>query len=272
MMCRSICVVIFSVFFELPQAMAFDHDHNLWAMVLKQHVRWEQKSSRLNYAALKEDPLVLSQYLKEVSSVSAANFQTWNRDEQLAFLINAYNAWTIQLILDHYPVKSIKDIGGFFSSPWKKEFFVLFGKKRHLDWLEHDKIRKFYPEPRIHFALVCASIGCPGLQPVPFTASHLNKQLDAATRIFLNDTTRNRYDKKSNELELSPIFKWYREDFVNQGGSVQEFVLTYADSLQGLAKESLRKISISYLDYDWSLNEIKGEHVKKEKEIPIDRK
>jgi hypothetical protein len=236
-------------------AMAFDHSHGAWSAVLKQSVSWSESTSAVNYRKLKSDSLGLEQYLATLSDVTTTEFNKWTRDQQLSFLINAYNAWTIKLILDHYPVKSIKDIGGIFSNPWKMKFFKLFGNKTSLDWIEHEKIRPGYDEPRIHFALVCASKGCPGLRAEAFTADTLEAQLQDSAAKFINDKTRNHYDAAKQELYLSPIFKWYKEDFIKAKGSVQSFVFTFL-TVSSKSISPTVSPTISYLDYDWTLNEI----------------
>lgn len=237
------------------QAMTFDHGHSGWNEVVKKLVVWTNFASTVNYKELKSNSKVLDKYLEALSNVKSSDFAKWTRDEQLAFLINAYNAWTVKLILENYPVKSIKDIGGFFSSPWKKKFFKLFGNDSSLDWIEHEKIRPVYNEPRIHFALVCASVGCPGLRAEAFTAERLNEQLEDSTKRFLNDSSRNRFDSVKNKFFLSSIFKWYKDDFVKSKGSVQAFVIPYMKLPKNEPLSAVQKVSIEYLDYDWSLNE-----------------
>jgi hypothetical protein len=188
--------------------------------------------------------------------VSKAQFDQWTQAQRLAFLINAYNAFTVKLIVDHYPIDSIKAIGGFFRSPWKIKFFTLFGEKAYLDYIEHELIRgKDYAEPRIHFALVCASVGCPKLQPQAYTAERLELMLESATRTFLQDVSRNRYDAPSNTVYLSSIYKWYGEDFVEKTASVEGFVASYlSDDATVQQKIRQRQVDVEYLDYDWSLN------------------
>lgn len=237
------------------QALAFDHSHSGWNEIVNRLVTWTNSASTVNYRDLKSNSKALDQYLKGLSDVKSSDFEGWTRNQQLAFLINAYNAWTVKLILENYPVKSIKDIGGIFSSPWKKKFFKLFDKETSLDWIEHDKIRPTYKEPRIHFALVCASIGCPGLRAEAFVAEKLNQQLDDSTKRFLNDPSRNHFDQSNKELALSSIFKWYKDDFVKAKGSIQAFIFPYMDSLKKENLGSIQKFSIRYLEYNWALNE-----------------
>ncbi|WP_246004379.1 DUF547 domain-containing protein [Marinimicrobium koreense] len=241
----------------------FDHQHKTYAEVLENHVEWREDgtASTVDYPALKADPDNLDQYLERLSGVEKTSFDNWNKDQQLAFLINAYNAFTLKLIVDHYPVDSIKDTGSFWQNPWNKRFFTLLGEDMHLDQVEHEIIREpgTYNEPRIHFAVNCASIGCPALRTEPFTAEQLEQQLEDSTERFLRDETRNRF--RDGQLEVSSIFKWYREDFERgwQGiDSLNAFFLRYANSL-GLSeteKEQLRQDAVDYrfLDYDWRLN------------------
>lgn len=241
--------------FVCEPAMAFDHQYVEWNSIVKQSVSWSGSVSTVNYKELKANPKALNHYLKSITEVQTSEFDQWTRNQQLAFLINAYNALTIKLIVDHYPVNSIKDIGGIFSSPWKKKFFKLFGNETSLDWIEHEKIRPQYKEPRVHFSLVCASKGCPGIRDEAFTAEKLNEQLEDSARRFLKDSSRNNFEPIKNELHLSSIFKWYKDDFIKAKGSVESFVLPYMTSAQGQQSSTKSNISIEYLDYDWSLNE-----------------
>lgn len=235
-------------------AAAFDHSHQQWQQLLTQYVTDSKYASRVNYAEWKKQPQALRQYLASLSTVSQAQYKGWTKAQQLAFLINAYNAFTVQLILENYPVESIKDIGSFFRSAWKIEFFTLFGEKRYLDYIEHEVIRGSgrFNEPRIHFALVCASIGCPKLQTQAFTEHNLEALLELGANTFLADQSRNRYDAANKILYLSSIFKWYGEDFVAKFGSVANFVLPK----MGI-KSANPDIEIEYLDYNWQLNDNK---------------
>jgi hypothetical protein len=146
----------------------FDHEHATWNLLLKNNVHWDLKrtASQVNYAGFQKTHDFLGRYLFNLSALTRAEFDTFSRDQQLAFLINAYNAFTVELILTEYPdLSSIKELGSFFSSPWKKQFFILLGESQSLDGIEHDLIRGSgrYNEPLIHFAVNCASIGCPAL-------------------------------------------------------------------------------------------------------------
>mgnify|MGYP003108677049 CR=1 FL=1 len=261
---HGIVFVALSMLSGLAISSDFDHQHKTYAQVLENHVQWNEEgtASTVDYETLKAAPDTLNQYLGQLSGVEKSQFKTWSRDQQLAFLINAYNAFTLKLIVDHYPVDSIRDIGTFWQNPWKMRFFTLLGEEMHLDQVEHEIIREpgVYNEPRIHFAVNCASVGCPALRTEPFTAKQIEQQLEDSTERFLQDETRNRY--RDGRLEVSSIFKWYREDFERgwQGiDSLNAFFLRYADSL-GLSeaeREQLREGAVVYrfLDYDWTLNE-----------------
>lgn len=239
-------------------AAAFDHSHKEWTDVLKNHVTLTGAASTVNYAALKKDPQKLDNYLKTLSAVKNNEFKKWTPLEQQAFLINAYNAFTLKIIIKHYPVKSIKDIGSFFKSTWKQKFFTLLEEKRHLDYIEHGVLRKNYKEPRVHFAVNCASIGCPALLNEAFTANELNNQLEKQTRLFLNDASRNSINEKTKTLTVSKIFKWFSEDFEKNGMTVSRFVAPYITNNVRIQQELKKGLySISYSDYNWGLNRTK---------------
>jgi len=249
-------------------AMAFDHQHTAWDQLLKEHVVWigDGHASRVNYAGFQRDREQLSAYLATLSAVERSEFDSWASNERLAFLINAYNAFTVELILTRYPdLTSIKDTGSLLSSPWKKRFFQLLGKKRHLDDIEHGLIREkgVYDEPRIHFAVVCAAIGCPGLRHEAFVADRLDRQLEDSLVRFLSDKSRNRYNADTGTLEVSKIFDWYKGDFSQRDRgytSLETFFGKYADLLaeSDTGKTNIRSgsVKIRYLDYDWTLNDL----------------
>lgn len=242
----------------------FDHSYGAWDAFLKKHVKWlpDGKQSRVNYKGFAADRAELKRLLDSFSAVAKADFERWSREQQMVFLINAYNAFTIEVILTKYPdLKSIKDIGSFVSSTWKKKFFTLLGEERNLDWIEHEQLRPRFKEPRVHVAVNCASIGCPALPPEAFTPAKLDPQLEEGMLRFLGDRTRNRVS--DGRLEVSQIFKWFKEDFEsgNKGFSRLEDVFAkYADPLTTvpIEREKLRAraMPITYLDYDWSLNDM----------------
>jgi hypothetical protein len=232
---------------------AFDQAHTKFNSILSSHVQVEGKQSFFKYKELKDNPAVLNEYLKELESLEKADYKKFTKDEQLAFWINVYNAYTIKLIVDNYPLDSIKDIGSIFSGPWDKDFIKLkLRKKKYtLNDVEHKTIRKYFKEPRIHFAVNCASMGCPSLLNEAFVASKLNEQLDRATKNFLSNTGKNVYNKNDKELVLSKIFKWYGGDFKPKFRSVEGFVSKYIKFPKGT--------DIEWDDYSWKLNEIKNQ-------------
>ena len=199
---------------SLALAQGFDHNQAAYNALLAKHVKTfaNGSASAVDYAALKNERAALQAYLAGLAAVGEADYGKWSKPQRLAFLINAYNAWIVELILTKYPdLESIKDLGSVFQSPWKKKFFRLLGQERTLDDVEHGLIRApgVFDDPRIHVGVVCASIGCPMLPPEAFTAGKLDAQLDDGMRRFLADATRNRYDAASGRLLVSKIFDWY---------------------------------------------------------------
>jgi hypothetical protein len=246
---------------------AFDARHAAWDALLKAQVVVAPGgvASTVRYAGLAADRGALDACLAELSAVSAPQYAVWPRRQQLAFLINAYNAFTVALVLTRYPkLKSIKDLGSFLQSPWKQKFFRLLGEERTLDDVEHGLIRApgVFDDPRIHAAVVCASIGCPMLRNEAFVAERLDAQLDDGLRRFLSDRSRNRFDAGSGTLAVSRIFDWYRADFEqgHQGyTSLMSVFARHADVLAdtpaALAALRAGRARITFLDYDWALND-----------------
>lgn len=240
-------------------------DHSAWDELLDRFVSPTQggNSTAIDYTGIAEQRGRLQDYLDRLSDVEPEVFSSWSESERLAFLINAYNAWTVELILTEYPdIASIRDMGGWFASPWKQAIAPLLGEKRTLDEIEHEMIRGSgkFNEPRIHFAVNCASIGCPALRTEAYVAHELEAQLEAQTQDFLSDRSRNAW--RDDALYLSPIFKWYREDFETgwrNTNSLAGFLTRYADAL-GLSKDQEQalldgQVPIRYTDYDWRLND-----------------
>lgn len=212
--------------------------HFLWNELLQKHV---SDNGNVNYKSFKTDHKKLLEYIHILAILkSNPEFDSISKNEKLAYWINAYNALTIDLIIKNYPVKSIKDI----KDPWGQKLWELGDKWYSLEDIEHEILRKM-DEPRIHFAIVCASYSCPKLQNTAFTASKLETQLTTATKQFLSDTKRN--EIKENSLKLSKIFKWFDKDF-EQNGSLIDFLNKYTDiTISAKAK-------ISYKYYNWDLN------------------
>ena len=247
----------------------FDHAHSAWSALLKKHVVLLDggRASQVRYGGLQQDRAELKRYLESLGSVTAAEFQRWTKSQQLAFLINAYNAATIEKVLTRYPnIRSIWDFGKLIGNPFKDRFVRLLGAEMSLDSIEHDTIRAdgAYNDPRIHFAVNCASVGCPMLREEPYVADRLEAQLEEQTTRFLSDRTRNRLNASAKTLEVSKIFDsspWYGGDF-RRGWkgytSPEAFFAKYAHLLadkpedQQLIRE--HKAAIRHLDYDWTLN------------------
>lgn len=243
-------------------AAALDHGYRDYAALLGRHVHWiaDGHSSAVDYAALKHAGKALDQVLTAFSAVTPGQFDAWDRDRQMAFLINAYNAFTLQLVLSGYPdLKSIRDLGSLLRSPWKRPFFDLLGERRHLDWIEHDRLRPVYAEPRVHFAVNCASVGCPALRPEPYVAARLDEQLNDQLRRFLTDRTRNRFAASDGTLHVSQIFKWFAEDFTTPGGGglrpwLAGHAALLADNPADRERVQRGDFRLDHLSYDWSLN------------------
>ncbi|MDA7505865.1 DUF547 domain-containing protein [Verrucomicrobia bacterium] len=232
----------------VTQIWAFDSSHALWNKTLKRHV----KDGLVDYKGLKRNSIDLEIYLKSISQSPRSEFDLWSSDEQLAFLINLYNAATIQLIVDAYPVKSIKDIGFLPHAAWRQKRIHLWEEKISLNHLEHDIILpRARHLPAIHFALVCAAKGCPQLRSEAYTGSLLKTQLEHQGQVFLRNTSKNRISKLEQVLYLSPIFEWYAEDFERVSGSVKNYLTKHAAHI---FQTNLSRYKIHYTRYDWSLN------------------
>ncbi len=238
-------VALILILINGPQDAIARVDHSVYAALLASHVR----NGRVDYQGFKRDEPRLDAYLK---TLAGADPDRLAPAEQMAFYINAYNAWTIKLILGKYPdLESIKDLGSLFQSPWKKKFVRINGEKVTLDHIEHEILRPKFKDPRVHFAVNCASISCPPLRNEPYTGEKLEEQLDSATADFIND-------KKSNYVEgdtlhVSRIFKWFGEDF---HGDVKGFIAEYArPELAEKLKAAGQDLKVDYLRYDWSLND-----------------
>ncbi len=216
--------------------------HERWDGLLRAHVTEEGK---VDYKGFIKDSVKVNEYLNLLSK-NHPNNKNWSKAEQLAYWINAYNAFTIKLIMDHYPTPSIKDIKKgipFVNTVWDIKFIKIEDRTYDLNNIEHGIIRPVFKDPRIHAAVNCASISCPKLQNRAYTADHLNAQLDQAVRNFLNDKVRNNIT--SEMAQLSSIFSWYRFDF----DSVRDFINQYSDI------KITKDTKIEYLNYDWNLND-----------------
>ena len=218
--------------------------HEIWDSLLQKHIDTE---GWVNYPGFIQDSQLLNQYLDLLQSAHP-NDQNWSRDEQLAYWINAYNAFTVQLIIRHYPVESIKDIKRgipFVNTVWDIKFIRIEGHAYDLNNIEHGIVRKYFDEPRIHFAVNCASVSCPRLSSRAYTAEKLEEQLSTAARTFLADPLRNQVSAG----QVSAIFNWFRGDFTKHAKSLVDFINQYAP---GPLPPDTR---LEFLDYNWQLND-----------------
>jgi Protein of unknown function, DUF547 len=235
---------VFALTDEAPKATV---SHETWDILLKKHVR---SNGLVDYKGFLADSLQLHQYLEQLSANPAARLTSQN--EQLAYWINAYNAYTIALIIRHYPIKSINDIASKVRVPdgksvWDVPFFAIGGKSYTLNEIEHQILRKKFAEPRIHFAINCASISCPNLRAEAFTANLLEKQLNEQAIAFVNDLAKNKLAK--DKAQISSIFQWFNADFANQK-PLYQFLNQYSKI------PLTANTQIMYLEYDWSLNDV----------------
>lgn len=243
----------------LPVPAEFDHEHALWTRVLAAHV----EGDRFDYAALAEDRADLDGYLARLHAVTPADLESWTREERYAFWINVYNAHAVQLIVDNYPVESIRDLGGkLFDRVWDQEFIPMSAHHPEgkddplsLDDVEHAILRPRFEDARVHVAVNCASVGCPPLRAEAFVAERLEAQLDDQARRFVADASRNRLDRAEGVLRLSAIFDWFEGDFVRDAGSVREWVARHAGEAEAAWIRSA-KPRVRHLDYSWDLNDV----------------
>jgi hypothetical protein len=250
-------------------AFAFDHSYAAWDALLEKHVRElpDGNASRVDYAGMARESARLAAVADDFQKVPRAQFDGWTKPQREAFLINAYNAFTVRKILTRYPaIHSIRDFGSFLGNPWKDKFFTLFGEPASLDMIEHEMLRKegAYDEPRVHVGVVCASVGCPMLRNKAFLPEKLDHQLEDAMRRFLSDRSRNRYDPETRRLEVSKIFDWYGKDFergwhgyASLKGTLAKYADLLADRPEDRAAIRAGRADIAFLEYDWSLNDAK---------------
>jgi len=247
-----------------PQAAApaaastFDHSHAAWTSILAERVQGDL----FDYAGLAKDRVLFDRYARSLAAVTSAELAGWTREQRFAFWINAYNTFTIQKVVDSYPIDSIKDLStGLFGrkSVFDKEFIPMVklhpggdDDRLSLNDIEHPILRARFKDARVHAAINCASASCPPLRNEAFEASKLDEQLESQMRAFVMDTVRNHYNAKKNAVQLSNIFKWFKEDFVRDAGGVREYLTRYApESMHAL----LKKGRVSHLPYSWALNE-----------------
>ncbi len=233
---------------------AFDHAHSKWSSVLKSY---QDSKGQVHYKKLKESltngKSEFSQYTDTLQSVTESEYSGWTEAQKKAYLINAYNAFTVKLILDHYPVQSIKKIGGLFTKPWSMKFFSLLGGKiKSLDPIEHEWLRPQFRDYRIHAAVNCASVSCPPLRNEAYVPEKLEAQLNDQMTVWLSDPSRNQIDEQKKIVNLSKIFDWYGEDFKTWGKGVPEVLKRHG---QGAWSKFDSSYKIKFLDYNWDLND-----------------
>ena len=257
----------------------FDQTYASYNNLLNQYV----KDARVNYPGFIDSKAEFEKFLKTLGDVNESDFQGWTEEERLAFWINAYNAFTIKAIIDHYPIKRSFSLVGIFYAPsnsilqikgvWTKLQFRALGRMVTLDEIEHKILRKKFNEPRIHMAIVCASISCPDLRDEAYAASTLEEQLADASFNFVNNPEKGVYvDENSGRVKFSKIFKWFGDDFIAsysnkklfnnyslKENAVLSFTSDYLESEQTKEYLMSNKLKIGYLKYDWHLNETTAE-------------
>lgn len=232
---------------SVRQGVADPPPHDIWDALLQKHV---DDSGWVNYEGFIRDREKLEQYL-ELLSNNAPNEGLWSRGEQLAYWLNAYNAFTVKLIIDNYPLESIRDLDPVLSIPvintvWHRKFFEIGGEKASLDEIEHEILRKKFAEPRVHFAINCASYSCPPLRSEAYKADIIDQQLNEQAILFINDPSRNQIGH--DRVILSRIFKWFESDFTRDI-SLVEYLNRYS------RLHIPDTADIEYLPYNWQLNE-----------------
>jgi hypothetical protein len=245
-----------SIFFTILSTTTIDcsaqnsqFDHAVFDQLLKKHVN---ENGRVDYQNFSKDQPRLRQYLNSLSR-NAPDTLTWSKAEQLAYWLNLYNAFTTELILDHYPLESIKDIGTkipivFGNSAWDIEFIHIGKRTYTLDQIENEVLKNNFDEPRVHFALVCAASSCPDLRREAYVADKLESQLNSQAVIFLSNPIKNKIG--TDKSTISEIFKWYEIEFTKEG--------TLVDYLNQFTRSTISSnAEIDYFKFDWSLNELK---------------
>lgn len=237
------------------------NENAVWAEILETYLRSgdEGQPNLFDYQALAADTEDRGDLELYIAALEGTPVSTLSREEQFAFWVNLYNALTVKVVLDHYPVPSIRKIGispGLFSvGPWGAKLVTVEGKRLSLDNIEHDILRPGWQDPRIHYAVNCASIGCPNLAPEPYEAATLESQLDEAARDYINSPRG--IDVRGSRVRASKIYDWYGEDFGDSHADILAHVRQYAD------KDLLAEIEgidrISSFAYDWALNDVSGD-------------
>jgi hypothetical protein len=220
------------------------HSHSIWDTLLKTHVN---NTGFVNYKGFLKDTVLLNTYLRQLSANHPTNL--WTKNEAKAYWINAYNAFTVKLIVDNYPVKTIKELGGSIykvNTPWDIKFINLGSNTYDLNNIEHGILRDEFPDARIHAVVNCASVSCPPLRNEAYTPEKLEVQMTEQMRYFINDKTKNTITE--SKVEVSSLFKWYSGDFTKEAKTVRNYI----NQFSSLKIDEGTKIT--YKSYDWNLN------------------
>jgi hypothetical protein len=249
---------------------AFDHQYQEYGEVLKAYV----KNGLVDYAALQKNRIGIDHFVKQIGAVNAEEYQSWSRDQQLSFWINTYNGWFLQIVIDRYPIRGSRILGLLYPENsvqripgiWDNVRTKAAGRDVSLNDIEHKILRPIFQEPRIHFSIVCASLGCPLLRSEPFRPDVLQSQLEDAAKAFINNSSKVRWNPDRNTLQLSSIFDWFADDFQaaadeswrklysKKNAGPVAFVSKYlpAEVAAALHKSEAK---IDHFDYDWTLND-----------------
>jgi len=232
-------------------------NHGIFTELLSAHV----DQGEVDYKNLCQDNN-LDLYIEQLSNTDPEKILM--REAKLAFWLNAYNAYTLKIICDNYPLKSISELhtgGLIFGSVirrtvWHKKLVTINNELTSLDHIEHKIIRPIFKEPRIHFAVVCAAKGCPPLRNEAYEAERLDEQLADQAEVFLSQKDKNNFDLKTKTARISPIFSWFKKDFISESGGVLEYLVPFMNAEIGASiKNDPKSWRIKYTKYDWSLNE-----------------
>ncbi|MFH1803983.1 MAG: DUF547 domain-containing protein [Pseudomonadota bacterium] len=237
-------------------------NHDRWQAVLDRHVvPQEDGATAFDYVAAKRQSRnEIAAYIDDMAAIAIG---AYNRDEQMAYWINLYNAVTVLVVLDSYPVASIRDInispGLFASGPWGKKLVTVEGRSLSLDDIEHRILRPIWRDARIHYAVNCASVGCPALAQKVFTGDDLDRQLDAAAVGFINHPRAVRLDEGGTALILSRLYDWYRDDFGRSDRDLIAHLRTFArPELHAILAQFEDGLKVNNYQYDWALNDQPG--------------
>lgn len=254
-----LCILIISgIFVDYAQASSKEF-YSSWKELLNEY----SQNGRVNYKMIKADDTKLIMSISYAENISKLEFDSLSDDERKVFWINAYNLAAVKMVIDNYPIKKNFGLNAIrypqnsiqqINKVWDRSVLIVRGKALSLNDIENKILRHEFKDPRIHFAIVCASIGCPAIRSEVYTADKLDQQLAEQIRIFIKDPNKVTYDLSKDVLYLSPIFKWFKSDFDEVGGAVI-FIKRYSDD--PWAGSLSQKTQIEWLGYDWNLNEIK---------------